>query len=109
MELPSQQANELIVIMNISEQQLRQLGAELDRLLSPLWLEKNRMGLPIDAVASASDRNTLESRLVIGFDDIDLDEMPSDWSWQRAALALAEHVIEQMIFELGEGTQSYRH
>lgn len=77
--------------------------------MSPLLLERSRRGLPTDTVASVRDRNTLESRLVIGFDGIDLDEMPSDWSWQRAALALAEHVVEQMILELGGGTQSYRH
>lgn len=95
--------------MEISDQELRQLGPELDQLLAPLWHEKSKMGLQIDAVASAKDRNTLKSRLVIGFDEIDLDEMPSDWSWQRAALVLAEYVVERMILELREGPQSYRH
>jgi len=96
-------------IMKISEQELSQLGPELDQLLSPLWHERSMRGQPTDAVASARDRNTLESRLVIGFDEIDLDEMPLDWSWQRAALALAEHVVELMILELREGPQNYRH
>lgn len=95
--------------MKISDQELRQLGPELDHLLAPLWHEKSKMGLQIDAVASARDRNTLKSRLVMGFDEIDLDEMPLDWSWKRAALALAEHVVELMILELREGPQSYRH
>lgn len=67
------------------------------------------MGLPTDAGASARDRKTLESRLVMGFDEIDLDEMPLDWSWQTAAIALAEHVVELMILEVREGPQRYRH
>ena len=95
--------------MKISGLELRQLETELDQLLSPLWLERSRRGLPVDADSLAWDRCTLENRLVIGFDEIDCDQMPSDWCWQRAAVSLARYVVEQMILELGEGRQSYRH
>lgn len=95
--------------MKISGLELRQLETELDQLLSPLWLERSRRGLPVDADSLARDRSTLESRLVTEFDEVDLDEMPSNWCWQRAALSLAEYVVEQMILELGEGRQSHFH
>lgn len=95
--------------MKISGLELRQLETELDQLLSPLWLERSRRGLPGDADSLARERSTLENRLIIGFDEIDLDAMPSYWCWKRAALSLAGYLVEQMILELDEGRQSYFH
>lgn len=95
--------------MKLSKLDLHQLEAQLEHLLSTLWLERTKMALSVDAATLARDRRTLEDRLVLAFEDIDLEDMPLDWCWQRAAASLAEHVVEQMLLELSEDKQNHLH
>lgn len=67
------------------------------------------MSLPLDLACLTADRRTLEDRLIMAFEEIELEEMPPGWCWQQAAGSLAEYVVEQMLFELGQGEKSYRH
>lgn len=95
--------------MNTARQELRQLSAELDCLVEALQLERIKLGLSIDVVDMAKDRQTMEDRLALAFEEIDLEDMPPQWSWKEAALALAQCIVATMLLELREGKRSYLH
>jgi len=95
--------------MKVCEPELHLLGSAIEDLLMVIQLERLELGLPADAPALAKDRSTLEKRLAVVFEGIDPSEMPSQWSWERAALAMAEHIVVQMLLELRDNKQIYLH
>lgn len=95
--------------MNTARRELRQLSAELDCLVEALQLERIKLGLPIDVVDMARDRRTLEDRLALAFEDIDLEDMPSQWSWEQAVLSLAQHIVVTMLYEPRESKRGRLH
>lgn len=88
---------------------LRALDAQLDQLLLMVGQERIRRALPADAESLSNDRRTLEARLKAAFEETDVAEMPAGWSIQRAALLLAEYVVEQMLLELRDGENGLLH
>jgi len=81
-------------------------SARLQQLSSPLVDElvcaRAKLGLPTTAVLLTADREELEQRLTRAFEEVDLQEMPAEWSWEAAAVAIAAHIAQQMIAELQE-------
>lgn len=72
----------------------------VDELLSA----RRNLGLPTSLVSLTTDREELEQRLVMALDETDLQEMPAQWSWEAAAVAIAAHITRQMIDELQDTT-----
>jgi len=64
-----------------------------------------KMNLPIQLPQITSDREELEQRLMLAFSEIDLQEMPAQWSWQEAAKTIAAQITDMMIKELQEKAQ----
>lgn len=80
---------------------LQQLTAPfVDELLSA----RSNLGLPTSLVSLTTDREELEQRLVMALDETDLQEMPAQWSWEAAAVAIAGHITRHMIDELQDTT-----
>ncbi len=78
--------------------------ARLQKLAGPfadeLHVARAKLGLPTSLVSLTADREELEQRLLLALDETDLQEMPAQWSWEAAAVALAAHITQQMIQEL---------
>lgn len=54
----------------------------------------------VDLGRTTSLRETLEERLVLALEEIDLESMPAQWSLENAAMAISSEIALQMIFEL---------
>ncbi len=83
----------------IDSARLQQLSSHF---ADELVCARARLGLPTDTVLLTADREELEQRLTRAFEDTDLQEMPAEWSWEAAAVAIAAHITQQMVSELQE-------
>lgn len=88
---------------------LHQLGSSLDLLLVELRKERVKLRLPVDDASLAKDRSILENRLASAFEEIDFNEMPAQWSWERAALNLAVQVVSEMLSEIRAHQNGWLH
>lgn len=56
-------------------------------------------GLKLDQERLTAVRKTLEERVVLALTEMDVDSMPSTWSWQKAAETISTEIALQIIRE----------
>ena len=87
------------VHMNLSEIDPVLLGKSMRFALDLVAAHRIAKGLTLDQERATAIRETLEERVILALTEVDLDQMPVNWSWQKAAETISVEIALQIIRE----------
>lgn len=85
--------------MDISKVDPRELRRSVRFALDLVTAHRIAKGLVIDQERVTAVREALEERLAAAFNEFDVGNMPSSWSWQKAAETLSVQIALELIRE----------
>ena len=75
------------------------LGKSLRFALDLVAAHRIAKGLTLDLERTTAIRETMEERVIVALIEVDLEAMPSNWSWQKAAETISIEIALQIIRE----------
>lgn len=75
------------------------LGKSMRFALDLVAAHRIAKGLTLDTQRATAIRETLEERVILALATVDLDTMPLNWSWQKAAETISVEIALQIVRE----------
>lgn len=85
--------------MNLREIDPVLLGKSMRFALDLVAAHRIAKGLTLDQERATAIRETLEERVILALNEVDLGQMPVNWSWQKAAETISVEIALQIIRE----------